>query len=85
MTFDDLVMKSTMKNRPGRLVLHGDSLTWTDANDPERNFEFKTTGLEKVWFTCQARTPGELLLPDQFSSREGRPLSVPGPQSRVGL
>ena len=57
MTFDDLVMKSTMKSRPGRLVMHGDSLAWTDANDPERNFEFKTTGLEKVWFTCQARTP----------------------------
>jgi hypothetical protein len=58
MTFDDLVMKSTMKrDRPGRLVMHGDSLGWTDANDPERNFEFKTTGLEKVWFTCQARTP----------------------------
>jgi hypothetical protein len=57
-TFDDLVMKVTMKrDRPGRLVMHGDSLTWTDANDPERNFEFKTTGLEKVWFTCQARTP----------------------------
>ena len=57
-TFDDLVMKSTMKrDRPGRLVMHGDSLGWTDANDPERNFEFKTTGLEKVWFTCQARTP----------------------------
>jgi hypothetical protein len=58
MTFDDLVMKSSMKrDRPGRLVMHGDSLGWTDANDPERNFEFKTTGLEKVWFTCQARTP----------------------------
>jgi hypothetical protein len=56
--FDDLVMKATMKHdRPGRLVLHGDSLGWTDANDPARNFEFKTTGLEKVWFTCQARTP----------------------------
>jgi len=57
-SFDDLVMKATMKHdRPGRLVMHGDSLGWTDANDPERNFEFKTTGLEKVWFTCQARTP----------------------------
>jgi len=56
--FDDLVMKATMKHdRPGRLVMHGDSLGWTDANDPARNFEFKTTGLEKVWFTCQARTP----------------------------
>ncbi len=57
-TFDDLVMKSTMKrDRPGRLVMQGDSLGWTDANDPERNFEFKISGLEKVWFTCQARTP----------------------------
>ena len=58
-SFDDLVMKtsSMTHNRPGRLVMQGDSLTWTDANDPERNFEFKTSGLEKVWFTCQARTP----------------------------
>jgi hypothetical protein len=57
-TFDDLVMKATWKrDRPGRLVMQGDSLAWTDANDPEKNFEFKTTGLEKVWFTCQARTP----------------------------
>jgi len=57
-TFDDLVMKSTMKrDRPGRLVMQGDSLAWTDANDPDRNFEFQTSGLEKVWFTCQARTP----------------------------
>jgi len=59
MFFDDLIMKtSAMKrDRPGRLVMQGDSLSWTDANDPERNFEFKTSGLEKVWFTCQARTP----------------------------
>ena len=57
-TFDDLVMKSMMKrDRPGRLVMTGDSLAWTDANDPEKNFEFKTTGLEKVWYTCQSRTP----------------------------
>ena len=32
--------------------MQGDSLAWTDAKDPERNFEFKTTDLEKVWFTC---------------------------------
>lgn len=59
LSFDDLVMKNSFmkKNRPGRLVMQGDSLSWTDANDPKENFEFKTTGLEKVWFTCQARTP----------------------------
>jgi hypothetical protein len=56
--FEDLVMTSAMKrDRPGRLVMNGDSLDWTDATDPKRNFEFKATGLEKVWFTCQARTP----------------------------
>lgn len=59
LTFDGLVMKNSAlkKNRPGRLVMQGDSLIWTDGNDPTKNFEFKTTGLEKVWFTCQARTP----------------------------
>lgn len=58
-TFDDLVMKNSpmKKDRPGRLVMQGDSLAWSDANDPKQNFEFKTTGLEKVWFTCQSRTP----------------------------
>ena len=59
LAFDDLVLKNSFmkKNRPGRLVMQGDSLAWTDASDPKENFEFKTTGLEKVWFTCQARTP----------------------------
>lgn len=59
LAFDDLVLKNSFmkKNRPGRLVMQGDSLAWTDAIDPKENFEFKTTGLQKVWFTCQARTP----------------------------
>jgi hypothetical protein len=71
-SFDDLVMKSTMKrDRPGRLVMHGDSLAWTDANDPERNFEFKTTGLEKVWFTCQARTPDSFCYQINFQVVKG--------------
>ena len=58
-SFDDLVLKTSFikKDRPGRLVMRGDSLVWTDANDPEHNFEFKTTGLEKVWFTCEPRPP----------------------------
>lgn len=60
LAFDGLVeMRSTFlkKNRPGRLIMHGDSLAWVDGNDPKHNFEFQITGLEKVWFTCQARTP----------------------------
>lgn len=56
--FDGLVTKSTWKkNRPGHLVMQGDTLAWVDGADPKKNFEFKTTGLEKVWFTCQERTP----------------------------
>ncbi len=59
LSFDDLVMKTSFmkKDRPGRLVMQGDSLAWMDGSDATQNFEFKTTGLEKVWFTCQARTP----------------------------
>jgi len=59
LSFDDLVLKTSFikKDRPGRLVMRGDSLVWTDANDPEHNFEFKTSGLEKVWLTCEPRTP----------------------------
>ncbi len=30
---------------------------WEDRRDPTKNFTFQTTGLEKVWFTCEARTP----------------------------
>src|SRR4030095_8638168 len=48
---------SLKKNGWGRLVMQGDLLSWVDGSDPKKNFEFQITGLEKVWFTCQARTP----------------------------
>ncbi|HPC82410.1 MAG TPA: hypothetical protein P5234_03410 [Thermoanaerobaculaceae bacterium] len=57
--FDGLVLQRATflrKNRPGRLVLKGDSLSWVDGTDPRENFEFQIGGLEKVWTTCQART-----------------------------
>lgn len=60
LTFDDLVqVRSSFmkKDRSGRLVLRGNSLAWMDGGDPKNNFEFQITGLKKVWFTCQARTP----------------------------
>lgn len=58
LVFNDLVLvKSASKGRPGRLAMQGDSLAWVDGGDPKKNFEFQITGLEKVWFTCQARTP----------------------------
>jgi hypothetical protein len=58
MVFDGLATKSSLtKNRPGRLAMQGDTLTWADSRDPGKNFSFKITGVEKVWLTCQAQTP----------------------------
>jgi len=59
LAFNDLVLvkQGLKKDRAGRLVMRGDSLSWVDAGDAEKNFEFQITGLEKAWFTCQARTP----------------------------
>jgi hypothetical protein len=60
LVFDDLVLVKTgfwNKDRKGRLVMRGDTLAWEDRDDPKENFTFQTTGLEKVWFTCEARTP----------------------------
>ena len=59
MVFDGLIMKTgwMSKNRPGRLVLEGSALTWTDGVDPKENFAFQIDGLQKVWFTCKTRSP----------------------------
>jgi len=60
LTFDDLVLVRPgflKKSRSGRLVMQGDSLAWVDGGEPKENFEFQITGLQKVWFTCEARTP----------------------------
>jgi hypothetical protein len=60
LVFDDLVLVKTgfwNKNRQGRLVLQGDTLTWKDSIDPKEDFTFQINGLEQVWFTCEARTP----------------------------
>ncbi len=59
MVFDDLVLvRPLLKfNRVGRLVMRGNTFSWEDRDDPVENFRFETTGLEKVWFTCEPRTP----------------------------
>lgn len=62
LVFNDLVLlkpklRFLRKDRDGRLVMQGDGLSWVDSRDPTKNFTFQTTGLEKVWFTCEARTP----------------------------
>jgi hypothetical protein len=73
LTFDDLIMKTSFmkKNRPGRLVMQGDTLAWTDGNDPKQNFEIKTAGLENVWFTCQERSPDSFCYQINFQIVKG--------------
>jgi len=80
LTFDDLVLIGGWghKSRPGRLVMGTDSLQWFDGSTPGRNFTFQIGGLEKVWFTCQARTPDpfcyqinfQIVQGDDYSFRE---------------
>ena len=59
MNFDGLVLKTWFmkKNRPGRLVMQGDTLAWEDGAKPDKNFTFQITGIGNVWLTCQSRTP----------------------------
>lgn len=64
LAFDDLVMVKTglwgffSKDRPGRLVMDGDTLSWKDGRGSAKSFQFETTGIDKVWFTCEARSSG---------------------------
>jgi len=62
LVFDGLVMVKKgfwKKDREGRLVMRGDTLGWEDSGNQNENLTFETTGLEKVWFTCEARSSGE--------------------------
>lgn len=64
LVFDNLVLVKTglwgwmKKNRPGRLEIDGDTLRWEDSRGSDGSFEFQTTGINKVWFTCEARSSG---------------------------
>ncbi|MEO8197572.1 MAG: hypothetical protein ABI689_12730 [Thermoanaerobaculia bacterium] len=58
---DGLVMMKRgflRKDRTGSLVMRGNSLAWEDSGSQSHNFTFEATGLEKVWFTCEARSSG---------------------------
>lgn len=59
------------KERPGRLVLEGDTFSWIDGADPKENFEFKVNGLQKVWYTCQAQTAGDVCYQINFQVVKG--------------
>ena len=59
LVFDDLVLVKTgllNGDRKGRLVLEGDTLGWEGRHHRKDDFTFETAGLEKVWFTCEARS-----------------------------
>lgn len=77
LVFDDLILMKTgfwgflKKDREGRLVLRGDTLGWEDRRDPEENFEFQTTGIEKVWFTCDARASEDFCYQINFKIAQG--------------
>jgi hypothetical protein len=59
------------RERPGRLVLKDDTLSWIDGTDPKENVEFRMPGLEKVWFTCQSQTAGEVCYQINFQIVKG--------------
>ena len=62
--FNDLVLVKkglwgwTKKNHPGRLEIDGDTLRWEDSRGADGSFQFETTGIDKVWFTCEAGSSG---------------------------
>ncbi len=58
-------------NRQGRLVLQGDTLRWEDNSNASENFTFQTSGLEKVWFTCEARSSGNFCYQINFQIVRG--------------
>jgi hypothetical protein len=59
------------RERPGRLILKGDTFSWIDGADPKENFEFQVAGLEKVWNTCQSQTAGEVCYQINFQIVKG--------------
>ncbi|HSY47864.1 MAG TPA: hypothetical protein VLC46_03555 [Thermoanaerobaculia bacterium] len=59
------------RERPGRLMLKGDTFSWIDGADPKENVDFQIGGLEKVWFTCQAQTSGDVCYQINFQIVKG--------------
>ena len=45
------------RHRVGELILEEDVFSWKDKRNPNKeSFTFQVAGLEKVWYTCEART-----------------------------
>lgn len=59
------------RDRPGRLVLKGDTFSWIDGADPKENFSFQIAGLQKIWYTCQSQTAGDVCYQINFQIVKG--------------
>ena len=74
LVFDGLVLVNSgpwSKDRKGRLVLRGDTLDWEDRRKVKQNFTFQIAGLEKVWFTCEARSAEDFCYQINFKIVKG--------------
>jgi len=74
LVFEDLVLVTPTffkKDRAGRLVMQGSTLSWVDQDNPSENFTFQITGLEKVWYTCDARSSGNFCYQINFKIVKG--------------
>ena len=59
LVFDDLELVNEgfwRRDRKGRLVMRGDSLWWEGSHNSRNDLELQIAGLEKVWYTCEARS-----------------------------
>jgi hypothetical protein len=74
LSFDGLVLvRPTFlrKDREGKLLLKENRLMWLDRDDARENFTFEVAGLEKVWFTCEARSPDNFCYQINFKIVKG--------------
>lgn len=73
LVFDDLILVTSFlkKHREGRLIMQGDTLAWEDREDPAKNFTFQVTGLERVWFKCEARASEDFCYQINFAIVRG--------------
>jgi hypothetical protein len=59
------------RDREGHLLLEGDTLRWEDKGSRGKSFSFQTQGLERVWFTCEARSSGNFCYQINFQIVKG--------------
>lgn len=58
LVFDDLELVNDgfwRRDRKGRLVMRGNTLWWEGSHGSRNDLELQIAGLEKVWYTCEAR------------------------------